>query len=267
MNNCRKSDNEHLSENTRFVDGLGRESKGNDVVFPICKWIDFKKQCWKPIGTAFLISRDGLFITAKHVLEESNRYEGKEQNLFCIQFMPNYEFYKVPIKADIHTHSISDIGFGQLYTLRHNKTGDIYLSSKVLVLSSRIPNIGETVLTWAYPGKGYYEDKLRINITPELAVGRVLDNSSPSKYPSILKSPYIVTTMETYGGVSGGPVFSAEKKGKVIGINSSGLAGSYSCFTPIAPLLEIPFELEYNGRTKKTTLREMSEEGWIKIED
>src|SRR4051812_21056841 len=53
-----------------FVDGLGRERNAWEAIFPIVQQLS--DTLWRPVGTGFFMSNNGLFATAKHVLLDSN---------------------------------------------------------------------------------------------------------------------------------------------------------------------------------------------------
>lgn len=253
-----------LPDRAWFRDEEGEKFEGVEVVMPVCKWLDEEMTKYRPIGTSFLISRDGLIITAKHILDELKKVNDNKTNLFCMLFMAEEKKYKkVPLKPSIHTAQISDIGFAQLFSLKNVKTGEFYISKRYIPLSSKRPQKGEFVSTYSMPRESYsMKDENTINLNPHWCFGKIV------KYHKngfgILKGPCYETDMETKPGSSGGPVFN--EKGIAIGVNSSGHSNTnISYFTPIQPLLEIDFKMMWKKNLIATNLKEMHQKGWIKI--
>jgi V8-like Glu-specific endopeptidase len=247
-----------------FTDEEGENFEGVEVVIPICKWLDEEMTQYKPIGTSFLISRDGLIVTAKHILEEMKRLNDDKTNFFCILFMPEKKKYKrVPLKPFFHTAQISDIGFTQMSLLKKEKTGEFYISKRYLPLSSKKPQIGEFVTTYSMPRESYsIKVENTINLNPTWCFGRIVAYHKNGF--GILKGSCYETDMVTKHGSSGGPVFN--EKGFAIGVNSSGHSNTnISYFTPIEPLLEINFKMMWQDELIVTNLKEMHQKGWIKI--
>lgn len=225
-----------------FTDEEGEKFEGVEVVLPVFKYLDETMTQYRPRGTSFLISRDGLIITAKHILNDMKTLKDDETNLFCMLFMPEEKKYKrVPLKPFTHAAQIADIGFAQLMPLKHIKTGEAYISKRYIPLSSKKPTKGEFVSTYSMPGESYsIRNRNSLHLNPQWCFGKIVEYHKNGF--GILKGPCYETDMETKPGSSGGPVFN--KEGKAIGVNSSGHSNTnISYFTPIEPLLEINFKM------------------------
>jgi hypothetical protein len=98
----------------------GQEADGALAIFPIVKKID---GLFKLVGTAFFISNTGLFVTAKHVMED---VLDKDMRLKCpiygLQLLENNKYFiRQILRYSFNTKS--DIVVGVLRALTHKKTG------------------------------------------------------------------------------------------------------------------------------------------------
>lgn len=258
-----------------FHNKQGKILGGERFIFPICGWEDTEKKYFVQLATAFLLSRDGLIITAKHVFEPNNEVspdtdmeKEKELELYAFAVMSDKHYHKIPIKPHRILSDISDISFGQLYPLKHKKTNNHYLFDNVLKLSSKIPEIGDRVFTYSYPGSGFsiipQDDRNHYQFTPTVFNGVIKEHHLEGLNSVPPLGPCVSTTMETQDGVSGGPVFSS--KSQVIGINSAkGIGSGVSYFTPIRYILEVPFEMNEEGILSEETISQLSKKMWIDL--
>lgn len=235
------------------------------ILFPIFRWLDPKKKSCKPVGTAFLISENGLFITAKHVL--TLRGKIKNPKLFGIYPANDHSVPKYPVKKVILSDD-ADIGLGIL-ELKSNKKAKVFRLECKPHLCSTIPSEGEVVSTCVYRDNSYFfrpSHKLKPKVEYKWEFGTVRKYYPDGRDSYLLPGPCVETQMTLRSGVSGGPIINND--GFIIGVNSTSFSGhdrDISYFSPIAPILNLPFEVENKSRIIKTTLREMARRGWLSV--
>ena len=136
-----------------FRDKMGNAADGLEGIFPIVHLDDAYP--YKPIGTGFFISTNGLFATAKHVLVNQNGsllnslagiYIVRRQNRITIR-----EIIKVAL------HPIADVAIGFLIDIPFLEKG-IQTVNMCFMLTDRIPEIGEKIGTFAYPKPKYAQN-------------------------------------------------------------------------------------------------------------
>jgi len=262
----------NLPKDFIFRNKKGEILGGETFIFPICIW-DREKDVYYFLATGFLISRDGLIVTAKHVFEESkiqniNDYDilPEEHDLFAFAVMSKQQYYKIPIKPHRILSDESDIGFGQLYPLKHKELGNHFLFDNVLRLSSQIPRSNEHIYTYSYPGSGFFRSPLdngnHYTFTPTVINGTALDFHQKGINSTPPLGPCVSTNMKVEQGISGGPVFI--DNGQVIGVNSAMQRNKrISYFSPIKYIVEIPFEC--NGE-ETSLLKLYNEKHWIELD-
>lgn len=213
----------------------GKEVDGSEAIFPICEQMPDGEV--KYLGTGFFISNNGLFITAKHVIEDS-------KTPFIIHLGPNKECYIRPIhRADL-THR-GDLAIGVLPEMK-NSAGKMLMSKKML-LSSYIPRVTDVVSTYAYPESRTEQTEINgergniLELNPHQYNG-IVTKVEMSGIDRISPSPVILCTIDSLPGNSGGPVFSVNSKGGVIGINTSGMTGVYHVVSLIDEIRELKVE-------------------------
>jgi hypothetical protein len=109
-------------------------------------------------------------------------------------------------------------------TMSHRDTG-VPLRNKVLVLTSRLPQAGDLVSTWAFPKSRHKHEgnSGHVSIAPKLYDGEVL-KEYPSGRGGLLPGRCYETNLAIEGGASGGPVF--DEHGHVFAVNSTGFNGT-----------------------------------------
>ncbi|EGQ7967254.1 trypsin-like peptidase domain-containing protein, partial [Vibrio vulnificus] len=201
------------------------------TIFPIFR-LD-KSNRYFLVGTGFYIAGDGIFVTAKHVVEEVVD-NGDELKVFHMEG-ENWVMRKM---AFYTPHPEADIAVGVLERLMF-KTSGTYLENKYSVISVNKPEINDRLYTYTYPKTEIkYEEKQQINIVPTQYDGLVTDCFPDGRDRVMLPSACYQLAMGIVGGASGGPVFDAS--GKVVAINSTSYENDnitfVSCIQDLMPL-------------------------------
>jgi hypothetical protein len=202
------------------------------------------------IGTGFYVTRYGLLITAKHVLEDLMADDGTSlvQSFVC----------HLVGDGDIHFRRIrmahllidADIGIAQADNFLESAPFNP-LQNLRATLSTQFPVEGEALTTYAYPENEILDFNRKDKI-PEIRgdyfQGGFLRFVENPEHP-FLRFPYFETTVEIRSGASGGPVFNSQ--GQVIGVNCRGWdfrggeheANPLSYIVPISNILNINVDL------------------------
>jgi len=207
--------------------GLTAELKKDlwTVVVPICR-VDGGRVSF--LGTGFFISTIGLFATAKHVLMDVVDRDGKpEENagIIILQFMPDGNTYYQRGIIRFHIHPLADVAVGVPAPMHHKETKQP-LVNRLPVLTRRIPLVGESAITYAYP-KTLVTDTgagQRIDLAASDHLGQIEEYLPNGRDKVLLPSACFRTSIEILGGASGGPVF--DNFGRAFGINSTGFDGT-----------------------------------------
>lgn len=179
-----------------------------------------KNQSWSVVGTGFYVTDNGLFVTARHVIDEVC-VDGKQVAPLLIVhprseaglFGPT-EWLLRPIMQCWMAEQ-ADIVFGAAATATNNATGET-LSHWTWRLSWDIPPIGTSALTYAFPGKGRgSSDGRSFTFRADSYVGQ-LQGSGEHRDAVLLPFPYLQVDFRMHGATSGGPIISS---GRVIGVN------------------------------------------------
>jgi V8-like Glu-specific endopeptidase len=230
-----------------FTSG-GRPTKGTGAVFPICE--QMPDETIKYLGTGFFVSSNGIFVTAKHVIEGSI-------SPFALHFRPNNEVVFRPIvRADLSHRG--DLAIGVIAEMM-NSAGEI-LTNERLTLSSYIPQITEVVSTYAYPEStvesgdvdGQQGNILKMDAHQYHGVVAKVEMNGIGH---ITPSPAFLCTIHSLPGISGGPVFSKRSNGGVIGVNSYGMTGVYHVVSLIEELKDLTIDgINFQNEYKPTSL-------------
>jgi S1-C subfamily serine protease len=173
------------------------------------------------VGTGFYISRYGLFMSARHVLE--TLINGSKTSLGV-----GYVCH-LGAEDSIHLRRIlrvsflhpQDIAVGQADNFVE-KFPENPLQNMRVKLTTELPSHGDSVITYAYP-ENEVLDFTTTDVVPMIAgnyfEGEFLRSVDKSEHP-FMPYPYFETTIKLRGGASGGPVF--DSTGRVIGINCRG---------------------------------------------
>jgi hypothetical protein len=213
----------------------------SSAIFPIIK--NSANELVQVIGTGFYIGHHGLFVTARHVLEECLDAENNPTiPLAIVHRIPTKQrvVFRPIIRAFMHNGA--DIAVGMGSPMRHDDTGE-YLWANSAVLSSRSVNAGASVATYAYPnattelGESGYQ---KVHLYPLFYQGEVVKCFPDGRDRIMMPGPCFQTSMHLHGGASGGPVFEHDT-GRVCGINSTSFSSAtdVSFVSMIRGLLDI----------------------------
>lgn len=195
-------------------------------------------------GTGFWITVYGLFVTARHVLEEV--YE-KGNGAYALHWSNENKEHVYLRKINKFTYSNDHdicVGFAENYVTKNPNSP---LLNPVVKLSTRILSRESQIFTYSYPENEHWtKDQPRIKVSE--SNGLISDVCSlgdqPYPYGSAGRSRYI-SNLITPGGASGGPVI--DHTGAVVAVNSKSMEfdGEYiSTAVPLRHILDIQLQLD-----------------------
>jgi hypothetical protein len=225
-------------------DENGREINALEPVFPILTG-DTEEKKFECVGTGFFVNSNGLFVTAKHVIEDK---EGVLLNpFFAIQTVDGRHFTRY--RKCLVRHPTADIAFGCFSDRFYERKN--YYEQKILGKAYRMSldkiKVTDKFLTFAFP-----ESKVVEEADGEYGLfdgtweqGEVIEYL-PNGNGMHLKDECYRTNHKLPGGSSGGPVI---KNGVAVGVNSTAFPSEpgkieVSYITPIRKLLEIDFPVD-----------------------
>jgi len=233
------------------------------VVFPILR--QEKDGKFNLVGTGFFICDNGIFISAKHVFTDVIDDNGQcIKPLVIFHFLPDNIYIIRSIERSI-VNNRADVGVGILKPLIHKKTKQP-LKNNILTLTTKAPEIGEEVVTYAYPNIliDNKNSKQDIHFYPDYYDGTLVKYYANGRDKTFLPNPCYQTNMVIHGGASGGPVFGL--KGKVFGVNSTGFFNDNISFVSrINEILNIQiYPVTINGQKPiNITIGELAELGHV----
>jgi hypothetical protein len=180
---------------------------------------------WSLVGTGFYISSDGLFVTARHVVEAVLDDGGQIAPLVIVHaysatglFAPS-DFPLRPI-TQCWLGDPADIALGVAATATHEQTGE-QLRHWCWPLYWSTPADGERVGTYAFPRHKMSQDGPSLLLHPELYPGIVL-SSGQCRDRIMIPFPYLEVDCRIHGAASGGPI--AQPGRGVVGVNCTELS-------------------------------------------
>lgn len=192
-------------------DGHGQRIEPREVVIPI--FLASGSGMISLRGTGFFVTRQGWFVTAKHVFLGP---EGRPLEGFHVLQFAATTCYTRPVTHCV-LHSTADIAIGICAQMTHKVTGEPLLN-RIPTLSTRSLCLQEHVWTYAYPGTAVTHDSgNHVRLHEDFYLGNV---TGYSRGGGPERGARYQTSITLHGAASGGPVFATP--GHVVGVNSSG---------------------------------------------
>jgi hypothetical protein len=194
----------------------GNERPITDGIFPI--FLASGVGPWHPVGTGFFIGNPGIFVTARHVVMDSDG-----------QFLPAlagapllFREKRVELRPflQLAIHPRADVSVGILGT---PVDGGRPSPNGRFVLTEEVPDDGSEVFTLAFPKSELVgsERAFAMSFTTAAAKGILQRHYPEYRDRVMLPARCYQTSLDLQSGSSGGPV--AFGDGRVFGINSTGM--------------------------------------------
>jgi hypothetical protein len=203
------------------------------------------------IGTGFFVARYGLFLTAKHVVEDIVDFDQNGKPCLTWNWTSQGKLYIQPIiRCTFPTSAprhAADIAICQAVASAPDGQFLFGEPNERIALVSATPEVDAHVGTYAYPGNASVdfrntEDTARI--FADCFEGKVLEIVGPAD--RFLKCDHIETSMEIRAGASGGPVFTHHGHAFAVNCRAWDFARSddstpLSSIVPIKHILDLEF--------------------------
>jgi hypothetical protein len=201
------------------------------------------------IGTGFWITRDGVFVTARHVIDDKIGEDGKDiAHIAAFQWLESpggMMHISRPLRYTSR-HKIFDLAVCTTFQPR-GADGQI-LTGHVQTMTLEIPEVGSPISTHSFHDPqsdttmeksapphqaelqwtGVFESDPGFETTLELnsrwTAGHVTEHFMEGRDSVMLPSPCIQSDIPVYAGMSGGPVF--DQRGRVFAVNCTSFAGT-----------------------------------------
>ena len=207
------------------------------------------------IGTGFYITRYGLFLTARHVLDELVEWRSVPPEVgigFVCHFAGNGKIHLRRIKR-VSLHTAVDVAVGQADNFVEKYRHDPLRNMRA-PLTVEIPPRGTALVTYAYPENlpldFRVKDRFPRIIKADFFDGELLGYVERAPF---IPYPHLETTIEIRSGASGGPVFALFPDGtsRVVGINCRGWdfrgaeheGKNLSSVIPISAVLDLDIDI------------------------
>ena len=177
---------------------------------------------WRLIGTGFYISGDGLFVTAKHVIEDVLRGDQQISPLVILHLRSESGLFGAqgyllrPI-MQCWLGDSADIALGVAAHARNNVTGEV-LTHWSWPLSWAVPLVGTNAATYAFPNHAVRQTETgqTILFRPDTYIGDIQEVRD-FRDRVMVPYPYMQVGFRIHGAASGGPILGPERA--VIGVN------------------------------------------------
>jgi hypothetical protein len=247
-----------------FISGDGIAVDGSPAVFPIIRsYPDGKIDL---LGSGFFISTNGLFVTARHVLQApfDTRTGRQVFPIAMVHFHDEGSYLIRPILR-CALHPLADLTVGVVAPMKRNSDG-AHLGNKILTLNMDPVDPGTRVTTYAYPR---YESVMTgnrqiFNVVPGFYDGKIIEYLPEGRDRVLLPGPCYRTNIIIHHGASGGPVFSSD--GRVFALNSTGFDGTEDSYvSSIGGILDLTIDGVAMGQEapRSVSMREIIHAGHV----
>lgn len=236
------------------------------AIFPILKVSKTGK--YSLVGTGFFVGPEGIFATASHVMDEFIADDGSANGIPLIIQMIEGDSYVQRRITSVHKHPRADICIGRVISMKSPTRGK--LENPVATLSSKVPDVGEILVTYAYPRSVFQPGEVReaCYLWGEFFKGEVQEHFLQGRDSVMLPGPCFQTSIFIHGGASGGPVFNSQ--GLVVGVNSTGYEDEgLSFITPLYLLKDLKVDgilTSIDAKEKFTTVAELIKVGMMSFD-
>jgi len=239
------------------------KTQPENAIFPIIKILEGNPH---QVGAGFLINKEGLFVTAKHVIMDvtNDVTNTIRVPVYGVMFIGNKQCILRPLNKAI-VKDIGDIAIGILTPMAH-KISRKTLIHKRLILSSQSVKIGDDLHAYSCPF-GHSEGK-KIYFTMGIQYsGKVIEIYNNGRDSVFLPNKSFCVDMYMPAGTSGGPVFN--KYGHVVGIISTGYEGdNLSAISDISEVFDMTLQnvcLPNGANYEYISIRDLHREGFVSI--
>ena len=249
-----------------FRGGDGSIGEGARAIFPIIR------QCSDGtidlLGTGFFISQNGIFVSARHVLDAAFDHVSGKQS-FPVAMIHLYEGNSYFIRPILRyaRHPSADIAAGAVAPMKRNSDG-AFLSNKSIALNTNPVGCDSNIVTFAYPRceSRSTQDGQIFNVMPDFYDGKIIEYLPAGRDRVMLPGPCYRTNMKIHHGASGGPVFSRD--GMAFALNSTGFDGTEDSYiSSLDGLLDLCIDdvAMENQAPRSVSIREMARAGHVTV--
>jgi hypothetical protein len=164
---------------------------------------------WRLVGTGFYISDGGVFVTARHVIDDVLKDGRQAAPLVILHLRSSTGFFGAPEFllrgiAQCWLGDPADVALGVAATLINNVTGE-RLTNWAWTVSWSVPPNGARASTYAFPS--HITDGANILFRPD-AYGGCIQEAGDFRDRVRVPYPYLQVDFRIHGGASGGPILS-----------------------------------------------------------
>ncbi len=170
------------------------------------------------VGTGFYVNDGGMFLTARHVIEDVMQDDVQIAPLIALHlhsstglFGPSECLFRPIVQCWVGERADVALGYAATAT---NLSGE-RLVNWAWTLSWNVPVEDEFVVTYAFPNSAVSDDGRRIRLAPNAYAGRV-QASGDFRDSIMMPFPFIQVSCRIHGAASGGPMLAGAN---VVGIN------------------------------------------------